>query len=244
VIKVEGIRVVYGASVLALDDVSLEVGSGEFVTVLGPNGAGKTTLVRALTGLLGLAGGSVTRGAVTVHGRAVKRTRTSSLVKSGLGIVPERRMLFPEMSVRENLLCGASSRRETRRARLDEIFSLFPEIARRPRTPAGLLSGGEQQMVAVGRALMSGPLTLICDEISLGLAPVVVSRLFETLKEMNGSGMTILLIEQAAAAALRVAERYYVLEMGNIVEAGRTSDADLVGRVGRAYLGASPGDGR
>jgi branched-chain amino acid transport system ATP-binding protein len=238
---VEHLDTVYGDSVAALTDINIEVNAGEFITVLGPNGAGKTTLVRSITGLLPLVKGKVVGGSVHVHGRRVAGTRTSALVASGLGIVPERRVLFPRLTVRENLLCGAAKQPKGSRERLSMVFDLFPEISRRSKTNAALLSGGEQQMVAVGRALMAEPRTLICDEISMGLAPVVVARIFETLRQMNSDGLSVLLIEQSAAAALRVADRYYALDAGRVVDAGLTSEPDSLSKVTQAYFGAGSG---
>ena len=218
----------YGG-VRALDGVSLEVAAGEAVAILGPNGAGKTTLLRTLAGLVRPAGGSV-----VFEGRDVTGRPAEQLVRDGIALVPEGRGMFAGLSVHDNLVLGAYCRRGERG--LDDIYALFPILAERGRQRAGTLSGGEQQMLAIGRALMARPRVLMLDEPSLGLAPLAVRQVFERLSELRDRGTTILLVEQNVRAALRVATRGYVLRRGAVVleaAAGRLLDANVV----RAYLG-------
>ncbi|MYL08147.1 MAG: ABC transporter ATP-binding protein, partial [Acidimicrobiia bacterium] len=203
-LTIEQLTVVYGG-VTALDDVKINVPSGGFVTVLGANGAGKTTLVRSITGLLYLHKGRVRRGSIVLGGESILGRKTPDIVSAGVAQVPEGRKLFPNLTVKENLLCGAASRSDLSGIddSLEQNLDLFPQLRPLLSQTAGLLSGGEQQMVAVGRALMSQPSLLICDELSLGLAPKIVHRLFELLTEINETrGTSILVIEQNASLAL------------------------------------------
>ncbi|MCY3637137.1 MAG: ABC transporter ATP-binding protein [bacterium] len=238
-LTIEGLTVVYGG-VTALDDVSIAVPSGGFVTVLGANGAGKTTLVRSITGLLYLHKGRVRRGSIVLGGESILGRKTPDIVSAGVAQVPEGRKLFPNLTVKENLLCGAASRSDLSGIddSLEQNLDLFPQLRPLLSQTAGLLSGGEQQMVAVGRALMSQPSLLICDELSLGLAPKIVHRLFELLTEINETrGTSILVIEQNASLALEHAADAYVLELGRVLMEG--SAAELRGNpmVQELYLG-------
>ena len=238
-LTIDGLTVVYGG-VTALDDVKINVPSGGFVTVLGANGAGKTTLVRSITGLLYLHKGRVRRGSIELGGESILGRKTPDIVSAGVAQVPEGRKLFPNLTVKENLLCGAASRSDISGIddSLEQNLDLFPQLRPLLSQTAGLLSGGEQQMVAVGRALMSQPSLLICDELSLGLAPKIVHRLFELLTEINEArGTSILVIEQNASLALEHAADAYVLELGRVLMEG--SAAELRGNpmVQELYLG-------
>ncbi len=238
-LRIEGLTVVYGG-VTALSDVSVTVPSGGFVSVLGANGAGKTTLVRSITSLLYIHKGRVRRGSIELGGKSILSKKSPDIVAAGVAQVPEGRKLFPNLTVRENLLCGAASRSDL--SGIDESLELnldlFPQLRPLLGQTAGLLSGGEQQMVAVGRALMSRPSLLICDELSLGLAPKIVHRLFELLTEINETrGTSILVIEQNASLALEHSADSYVLELGRVLMEG--SAAELRGNpmVQELYLG-------
>ena len=238
-LAIEGLTVVYGG-VTALDDVKISVPPGGFVTVLGANGAGKTTLVRSITGLLYLHKGRVRRGRIKLGGESILGKKSPDIVSAGVAQVPEGRKLFPNLTVKENLLCGAASRSDLSGIddSLEQNLDLFPQLRPLLSQTAGLLSGGEQQMVAVGRALMSQPSLLICDELSLGLAPKIVHRLFELLTEINEArGTSILVIEQNASLALEHAAEAYVLELGRVLMEG--SAAELRGNpmVQELYLG-------
>ncbi|MCY3577482.1 MAG: ABC transporter ATP-binding protein [bacterium] len=238
-LRIEDLTVVYGG-VTALDDVHITVPSGGFVTVLGANGAGKTTLVRSITGLLYLHKGRVRRGSIELGGESILGKKSPDIVSAGVAQVPEGRKLFPNLTVKENLLCGAASRSDLSGIdeSLEQNLDLFPQLRPLLVQTAGLLSGGEQQMVAVGRALMSQPSLLICDELSLGLAPKIVHRLFELLTEINETrGTSILVIEQNASLALEHAADAYVLELGRVLMEG--SAAELRGNpmVQELYLG-------
>jgi branched-chain amino acid transport system ATP-binding protein len=217
-LAVRGVEVSYG-NVIALRGVSLTLPPGGFVSVLGANGAGKTTLVRAITGLLPLHRGRVVAGSVALDGRELNDLSSRDRVRAGVAQVPEGRKLFPTLTVEENLLCGAATRRDRGEidANLDRVFELFPRLAERRKQTAGYLSGGEQQMVAVGRALMAQPTYLVCDELSLGLAPMVVAQLFDLLSEVSAGGVGVLVIEQNARLAMRHTQYGYVLELGRIV---------------------------
>jgi branched-chain amino acid transport system ATP-binding protein len=204
----EGLAASYGR-VQALKPVSLHVARGELVTVLGPNGAGKTTLMRAMMRLI------ARQGRVRFEGRDVSSLPTEALARAGIIMVQEGRGLFGQMSVRENLIVGAYTRSASE-ARLAEVFTLFPRLRQRIGQTASSLSGGEQQMLAIGRALMAEPRMLLLDEPSLGLAPRVAAEIIETLGELNRRGLGILLVEQKAPLALRLAKRVYILSLGRI----------------------------
>jgi branched-chain amino acid transport system ATP-binding protein len=232
VLEVEQIDVFYGR-IQALRGVSLHVDEGEIVTLIGANGAGKTTTLRAISGLT-----PASAGAVRLRGQDITRLQAEDIVPKGIGHAPEGRRIFARMTVRENLDLGAYIRRdgETRRD-MERVYTLFPRLKEREGQLAGTLSGGEQQMLCIGRALMSRPKVLLLDEPSLGLAPLMVDTIFQVIREINAEGTTILLIEQNALKALGVAARGYVLETGRIVKEG-TSKALLDSPdVQRAYLG-------
>jgi branched-chain amino acid transport system ATP-binding protein len=216
---------------VAVRDVSLEVRAGEVVALIGANGAGKTTTLRAITGLLALR-----RGRITFDGQRVDGRPPSDVVGRGIAHVPEGRQLFPTLSVRENLELGGRDR-ASRAADLDAAFALFPRLRERERQLAGTLSGGEQQMCALARGLMSRPKLLLLDEPSLGLAPVMVKLIFDTLARINAAGTTILLVEQNVARALALAHRGYVLENGRIVLEGPRAALQQSAHVKQAYLG-------
>jgi branched-chain amino acid transport system ATP-binding protein len=222
----------------ALWGVSLDVEAGEVVALIGPNGAGKTTIMRTLAGLLQPA-----RGTISLEGRRVEREPGHRRVDLGLALVPEGRRLFGTMTVLENLELGAypGRARAERRGALDWVYGIFPILAERRRQLAGTLSGGQQQMVAIGRALMSRPRLLLLDEPSLGLAPVVVEAIFEVIHQVNAAGVTVLLVEQNARAALRLATRGYVVENGRVVRHDRADTLLHDPQVREAYLGAVAG---
>jgi branched-chain amino acid transport system ATP-binding protein len=233
VLRLDAIETGYG-DVTAVRGVSLEVRAGEIVALIGSNGAGKTTTLRAIAGLLPLR-----RGRVELDGRRLSGLGPAAVVAAGVAHVPEGRQLFPTMTVRENLELGARTPegRACRAETLARVFELFPRLSERPRQLAGTLSGGEQQMVAIGRALMARPRLLMLDEPSLGLAPVMVGAIFANLAAINRDGLTILLVEQNVLRALRVSQRAYVLENGAITLAGPSATLLADERVRRAYLG-------
>lgn len=234
-LELREVRVSYGA-IEALKGVSLVVGEGEVVALLGANGAGKSTTLRAASGML-----SPRSGEVLLEGERVDGVASNELVSLGLGHVPEGRRVFPRMTVLENLRMGAYRFRRPDPADLDRVFSLFPILAGRRRQVAGTLSGGEQQMLAIGRALMGKPRVLLLDEPSMGLAPLIVGQIFGILAEIRAQGTTLLVVEQNAARALELADRGYVLETGSVVMSGRASVLLSDARVREAYLGESAG---
>ncbi|HEY4845548.1 MAG TPA: ABC transporter ATP-binding protein [Candidatus Dormibacteraeota bacterium] len=232
-LEVDTIDTYYGR-VQALRGVSLSVDEGEVVTLIGSNGAGKTTTLRAISGLVRPAKGQVRLRGVNIAGLPPDR-----VVRRGIGHAPEGRRVFSRMSVRDNLFLGAYIRKDASAVRGDEetVFRLFPRLHERRNQIAGTLSGGEQQMLAIGRAMMSRPKLLLLDEPSLGLAPILVDTIFQVIREINQQGTTILLIEQNAAKALQVANRGYVLETGKIVKEGTAKALLDSPDVQRAYLG-------
>ena len=231
-LEVERIDVFYGR-IQALRGVSLHVDEGEIVTLIGSNGAGKTTTVRASSGLTPAAAGSI-----KLRGQEISRLQAEDIVPLGIGHAPEGRRIFARMTVRENLDLGGYIRRDgAARADVERVYTLFPRLRERQNQLGGTLSGGEQQMLCIGRAMMSRPKVLLLDEPSLGLAPLMVDTIFQVIREINSEGTTILLIEQNALKALGVAARGYVLETGRIVKEG-TSKALLESPdVQKAYLG-------
>jgi branched-chain amino acid transport system ATP-binding protein len=233
-LEVEGIAVSYG-QVQALREVSLTVGEGEIVALLGANGAGKTTTLKAISGLL-----HPTRGRISFRGRQIDRLRPGRVAHLGIAHVPEGRQLFPTLTVRENLEMGAYVVREPAvvRRSIERVERLFPVLADRKDQLAGTLSGGEQQMVAVGRALMASPGLLLMDEPSMGLAPRIIEEIFAAIQELNRQGLSILLVEQNARLALEVAHRGAVLETGQVVVSGDNALLRADPRVKQAYLGA------
>jgi branched-chain amino acid transport system ATP-binding protein len=225
---------VFHDQIQALWGVSLEVREGELVSLIGANGAGKSTIVEAVAGLLPLSSGEI-----TFNGSRLDRYPAHKIVSQGVSLIPEERGLFPGMSVFENLEMGAfkPESRVVRNETFSFVFELFPVLEKRKEQKAGTMSGGEQQMLAVGRALMSRPQLLMCDEPSLGLAPVIVKNIFKILRQINQSGVSILLVEQNVRAALDLAQRAYIIETGRVTghgEADRLLDDD---RVKAAYLG-------
>jgi branched-chain amino acid transport system ATP-binding protein len=239
-LEVENVRVTYGGSVLALDGVSLSVPEGGAVALLGANGAGKSTALRAVTGLLRFHGGQVTAGSIRFAGRSIMRTDPAALVAAGIGQVLEGRRVFAELTVAENLRVGAFSRRARRREReiRAQLTELFPVLAERSDQPAGLLSGGQQQVLAIARALMSQPRLLLLDEPSLGLAPRVVAEIGQALRAISERGCALLLVEQSTALALRATEHAYLLETGRIRAHAPTAELLADERVRASYLGA------
>lgn len=235
------VSVRYGAGVRAVDAVSLDVDEGSIVAIIGGNGAGKTTLMRAASGTLGYHGGSVTSGTIEFEGRRIERTHPHSIVGLGLALVPEGRHVFGELSVEENLLAGAAAVRkaELRAERMERAFEMFEVLQRRRRQPAGLLSGGEQQMLAIARGLMSGPRILLLDEPSLGLAPQAVTRIAGALRQINRDGTTVVLVEQNAAMALGIADHGVVLERGSVSLSGPSAELRATDDIRRMYLGGS-----
>lgn len=233
VIDLRAIDVYYGR-VQALTGVSLEVRQGEIVALIGSNGAGKTTTLRTISGLI-----SPRKGQVLLFGKAIQGVGAARIARLGVGHAPEGRRLFARMTVRENLDMGAYSRADRAgiRTDLERVYTLFPRLRERDSQLAGSLSGGEQQMVAIGRALMSAPKVLLLDEPSLGLAPILVDAIFEVIREINAKGTTILLIEQNALLALKTAVRGYVLENGAVALAGPSEELIASPDIQRAYLG-------
>jgi branched-chain amino acid transport system ATP-binding protein len=231
-LEVSGLRARYGA-IEALKGVSLTVGEGEVVTLIGSNGAGKSTTLRAVSGLTPPAAGTITFDGDDITGAAADH-----IVTRGIALSPEGRRCFPRMTVRENLDLGAYRRRGPAVAEdLDRVFSLFPRLQERAGQKAGTMSGGEQQMLAIGRALMARPRLLLLDEPSLGIAPILVQRIYQTIGEIHRSGVAILLVEQNAHRALDAAARGYVLETGRVVLADATAALRSDPRVQEAYLG-------
>ncbi|MBN9682246.1 MULTISPECIES: ABC transporter ATP-binding protein [unclassified Corallococcus] len=232
-LSVEGIQVRYGA-IQALRGVSLTVGKGEMVALIGANGAGKTSTLRAVSGML-----KPSAGRITLAGQDTTGLKAHQLVPRGMAHAPEGRGIFPNLTVTENLELGAYLRKDTAQVRLDmdKGFSLFPVLRERQKQLAGTLSGGEQQMLAIARALLSKPRLLLLDEPSLGLAPQVTETIFRTLREVNATGVSVLLVEQNAHLALNAAHYGYVLETGEVVMAGPGKALLDSAEVRRAYLG-------
>jgi branched-chain amino acid transport system ATP-binding protein len=232
-LHIEDLSVRYGR-VQALEHVSLEIHAGEVVTLIGANGAGKSTALRSISRIVPLH-----RGRIAFDARDISGARPSDVVRLGIAQVPEGRRMLARQSVLDNLLLGAYTRRDAAeiRADVERQFQRFPRLAERQRQMAGTLSGGEQQMLAIGRALMSRPRLLLLDEPSLGLAPLIVRAIFEIIRGLHADGVTILLVEQNARLALQTADRAYVLEAGRLTIAGRAADLLTDERVRRAYLG-------
>ncbi|HEY5349074.1 MAG TPA: ABC transporter ATP-binding protein [Candidatus Lustribacter sp.] len=219
-------------------DLALHVRRGEIVALLGANGAGKTTLLRAITGLLGMHRGRIIGGSITFDGRRIERRDPATIVRAGISQVMEGRRIFGELTVEENLRVGGFVRRSgPYRTNLERVLTMFPILAERRSRLAGFLSGGEQQMLAIGRALMSQPQLLLLDEPSLGVAPLIVSKIRDAIVDINRDGATVVLIEQNAAMALAMADRAYVLERGVVVMAGAADDIAADDRIRAFYLG-------
>jgi len=234
-LEVRDIDVDYGAA-LAVAGASLDVAAGELICVVGPNGAGKSTLVNAIAGLH-----RARRGRIAMDGRDITTMPAHRYCAAGIAIVPEGRRLFTRLSVRENLELGgyAPAARRERARTLDRVCTLFPPVRDKLDAPAGALSGGQQQMVAIGRALMAQPRLLLLDEPSLGLSPLVVQAMFDAIEALHSEGMSILLVEQNVASALAIADRAYLLEEGRIVAGGAPDSVFRDPALRRAYLGAA-----
>ncbi len=232
-LEVKGLNVYYGM-IHAIKDASFEVGEGEVVALIGANGAGKTTILHTVTGLLHAKSGSV-----TFEGQELTHTPAHKIVSMGISHVPEGRRVFSDLSVYENLMMGAYTRSDkTEIAQsLEMVYERFPRLKERRSQPAGTLSGGEQQMLAMGRALMSSPRLLLMDEPSMGLSPLFVSEIFKIIEEVSAQGVTVLLVEQNAKKALSIADRAYVLETGKVVMAGPASELMNNDAIKAAYLG-------
>ncbi|HKN95114.1 MAG TPA: ABC transporter ATP-binding protein [Thermoleophilaceae bacterium] len=232
-LEVQDLHTYYG-NIAALKGISLEVNEGEVVTLIGSNGAGKSTTLRSISGLT-----PPREGTIKFDGREIGETAPQEIVRLGISQAPEGRRCFSRMSVRENLELGAYLRRDERiNDDLDRVYDLFPRLKEREKQKAGTMSGGEQQMLAIGRALMSNPRLLLLDEPAMGLAPVLVERIYETIAEINRQGTTILLVEQNANFALDVSKRGYVLETGTVALSDESSALRENPEVQKAYLGA------
>lgn len=240
------IRILYGRAIEAVRGVSMRVDAGEIVALLGANGAGKSTLLKAISGLLASEQGEVVAGDIRFEGASLVGLRADDVMRRGVALVPEGRRLFARLTVRENLVMGGFTRGgDDVSAGMAAVLSLFPALSNKLERTAGFLSGGEQQMVAIGRALMSGPRLLLLDEPSLGLAPLVVAEIFRTLRRLRDErGLTILVIEQNASLALDLADRGYVMENGRIVLNGKAAALAADPMIRSLYLGLSQGGER
>lgn len=232
-LKINDLVVAYG-KIEAVKGISLEVNRGEIVALIGSNGAGKTTTLRAISGLT-----QPKSGEILLEGESLAKLPAHKIVEKGIAHVPEGRKIFPKMTIRENLLMGATIRKGDKKIAQDieKVYDLFPRLKERKGQLAGTLSGGEQQMLAVGRALMTNAKIILLDEPSMGLAPLIVESIFEIIQSINQQGITVLLIEQNAFMALNVANRAYVLETGKIVASGNSRDILAMDTVKQAYLG-------
>jgi branched-chain amino acid transport system ATP-binding protein len=233
-LRVNQVESFYGQS-KTLHGVSLDVEKGELICVLGANGAGKSTLLKNISGLV-----NPRRGSIEFAGKRIDRLSAYQIVREGVTLCPEDKKIFPQMSVLKNLMLGAwvlGRDNEKKQKNLEEVFELFPIMYERQKQMAGTLSGGEQQMLVIGRSLMSNPRLLMLDEPSLGIAPMVVDRIFEVILEINRRGTTILLVEQNASLSLNIANRGYILETGQIILAGKADDLLKDEKVKKAYLG-------
>lgn len=240
-LELRNVSVSYGRKGLALDGVNLTIPKGGIVALLGANGAGKTTMIRAITGLLPLHNGQVTSGTISMEGQPVLGLPSHKLVRMGMGQVPEGRLVFKQLSVEENLRVGAAVLpKSTEKERMDAVYELFPRLLERRTQAAGWLSGGEQQMLALGRALVTRPKLLLVDELSLGLAPLIVSAIYKQLKLVGQTlGASILVVEQNARLALDFANTAYVIERGKIALSGTADEVASSDVVRESYLGAS-----
>ena len=234
-LEVENINVHYG-KIAALKGMSIQVDEGEIVSLIGANGAGKTTTLKTISGLRPL-----TSGRIIFNGQDISKTPGHKRVLLGIGQSPEGRGVFPGMTVQENLLMGAYTRKDDLQADLEEVYGLFPRLNERKTQFGGTMSGGEQQMLAIGRALMGKPRLLLLDEPSMGLAPLIVKQIFDIIREINKRGTTVLLVEQNAQQALKLSDRAYVLETGTVVKSARGADLLDDPQVRAAYLGGDLG---
>jgi branched-chain amino acid transport system ATP-binding protein len=233
-LELQGVSAHYGL-VQALFEAALSVDEGEIVCLIGPNGAGKTTVIRTITGAL-----RVSSGSILFQGQPIHRSRTSAIIRSGISVVPEGRKIFPKMTVQENLEMGGYVRRNDGtglRETMEAVYDLFPVLKQRAGQLGGTLSGGEQEMLAIGRAMMSRPKLMLLDEPSMGLAPVLVERTFEAISRLNKSGTTVLLVEQNANMALSIADRGYVMEGGVVGLHGTAAELRSSDTVKELYLG-------
>ena len=233
ILEVKNMRFCYGSTEV-IHGISFDVEKGEIVTIIGANGAGKSTTLNTVVGLQ-----RVSSGNILYKGQDITKAKPQALVRNGIRLVPEGRQIFPAHTVEENLLLGAFAERSKEKTveRMEKVFQRFPRLKERLHQTGGTLSGGEQEMLAIGRALMTDADLLILDEPSLGLAPIIVSEVFDLLKDINKEGVTILLVEQMANAALKISDRAFVLETGNIVLAGNSDEVRTDPRVIEAYLG-------
>ncbi len=231
-LEVSDIHTFYG-NIEALKGISIEVDEGEIVTLIGSNGAGKSTTLRSISGLT-----PPREGSIKFEGRELGETAPQEIVRLGISQAPEGRRVFPRMTVKENLELGAYMRNDSIDADMDRVYDLFPRLKEREKQKAGTMSGGEQQMLAIGRALMAQPRLLLLDEPGMGLAPILVERIYETIEEINDQGTTILLVEQNANSALDVSDRGYVLETGTVALTDKSSKLKQNPDVQKAYLGA------
>ncbi len=240
ILEVKGLSVGYARKGLALEDVSLSVPKGSIVALLGANGAGKTTLIRAVTGLLSLHHGHVTQGSVALDGRPILGLPSHRLVRLGMAQVPEGRLIFKQLSVEDNLNVGAAILpRSAVKERMDAVYALFPRLLERRQQAAGWLSGGEQQMLALGRALVAGPRLLLVDELSLGLAPLIVQAIYKQLRVVGDTlGTSMLIVEQNARLALEFAATAYILDRGRVVLSGNSAEVAASEAMQESYLGA------
>jgi len=245
-LAIHNIQVVYGGAIEAVRDVSLEVRPGQIVALLGSNGAGKSTVLKAVSGVLDAEDGEIEKGSILLHGQAIEKALAPAIVRQGMVQVPEGRRLFATLTVEENLIAGAHLQAAASLAHgREEVFALFPRLADLRATVAGYLSGGEQQMVAIGRALMSRPRVLALDEPSLGLAPLIVSEIFQSIQKLRDTtGLTILLVEQNANRALAIADYAYIMENGRVVLDGTSEQLRRNADVREFYLGLSSQPGR
>ena len=230
-LKIDNIHVYYGA-IHAIKGVSFEVNEGEIVALIGANGAGKSTILKTVSGLMHPRSGSI-----SFMGQDITHTDAYKLVRHGLSHVPEGRRIFQQMSVQENLEMGAFTRKNVSKEDLEMVYGLFPRLKERRNQVAGTLSGGEQQMLAMSRALMSHPKLIMLDEPSMGLAPILVDQIFDMIQQLHNTGTTILLVEQNASKALQIADRAYVLETGNVTLSGTGAELAMSDDVRKAYLG-------
>jgi branched-chain amino acid transport system ATP-binding protein len=245
VLAAAGLTVQYGSSTIALKDVGVRVGQGEVVTILGSNGAGKSSLLRAISGVLTPHGGRIVAGSVVHRGTRLGGRSADKRVRMGIVQVPEGRQIFATLTVEENLRIGGYGRRGSRaefRQGLHRAFDMFPILSERRAQPAGLLSGGEQQMLALGRAMMAKPDVLLLDEPSLGLAPRIVDQVCRIIRDINGGGTSVVIVEQNAHVALELADRAYVLAVGEIVLEGSAAELRSSPAVQAAYLGGEVDD--
>lgn len=232
-LEVKGLQVYYGV-IQALKDISFEVNQGEVIALIGANGAGKTTTLHTLTGLL-----PAKQGSIIFEGKDITKMPAHKIVEMGIAHVPEGRRVFSQLSVYENLIMGAFTRKDKKEIaeNLEKVYTRFPRLKERKNQRAGTLSGGEQQMLAMGRALMSNPKMIVMDEPSMGLSPIFVNEIFDIIEKVSASGTTVLLVEQNAKKALSIADRAYVLETGNIVLSGDAKELMNDDSIKKAYLG-------